>query len=56
MPEQHMATFTHSPVSGKAFAKVQMEMWFITTCLPRSKGNKMECALAGHGHETKSIF
>jgi hypothetical protein len=26
MPKQHMATFTHSPVSGKDFTKIQMEV------------------------------
>ncbi len=42
MPEQHMVTFTHSPVSGKNLPKVQMEVQFITTCSPRSKGNGVD--------------
>jgi hypothetical protein len=53
--KQHMATFTHGPVYGKDFTKVQVERWFITMCLPRSKGDGMECALAGQSHVTKSI-
>ncbi len=32
-----------------------MEVWFIATCSQRSKGNRIECALAGQCHQTKSI-
>ncbi len=32
-----------------------MEVWFIATCLLQSKGNGIECALAGWCHETKTI-
>jgi hypothetical protein len=55
MPEQHMLTFAHGPVSGKDFTKVQMEVWFTTTCSPKTKGNRIKCALDGQSHETKTI-
>ncbi len=55
MPKQHMVTITRSPVSGKDLTMIQMDVCFATTCAPRSKGNRLECALACWGHEIKSV-